>query len=46
MILKQLQVYAATSKMTKKVFEIENDRYVTMNSNLKFFEKLASLTML
>ena len=43
MIFKQLQAYADTSKMTKKVFEIENDRYVTTNSNLKFFEKLASL---
>ena len=46
MIFKQLQVYAATSKMTKKVFEIENDRYIVTNSNLKFFEKLASLAML
>ena len=43
MIFKQLQVYAATSKMTKKVFEIENDLYVVTNSNLKFFEKLTSL---
>ena len=43
MIFKQLQVYAATSKMTKKVFEIENDPYNVTNSNLKFFEKLFSL---
>ena len=35
MILKQLQVYAATSKMSEKVFEIENDHWVTMNSNPK-----------
>ena len=46
MIFKQLLVYAATSKMTKKVFEIENDRYIVTKSNLKFFEKLASLAML
>ena len=45
MISKQLQVYAATSKMTKKVFEIENARYVVTNSNLKFFLKLASLAV-
>ena len=39
MISKQLQVYAATSKMTKKVFRIENARYEVTNSNLKFFSK-------
>ena len=38
-----MQVNAATSKMTKKVFEIENDRYIVTNLNPKFFEKLASL---
>ena len=45
MISKQLQVYSATSKMTKKVFEIENDRYFVTNSNLKFFLKLVSLAV-
>ena len=30
MISKQLQVYAATSKMAKKVFEIENARYASL----------------
>ena len=39
MIFKQLQVYAATLKMTKKVFEIENDRYIVTNSNLKLILK-------
>ena len=31
------QVYAATSKMTKKVFALENDRFVFENLNLIFF---------
>ena len=45
MISKQLQVYAATSKMTKKVFKIESGRYVVMNSNIKVFSKLAALAV-
>ena len=36
MISKHLQVYAATSKMTKKVFALENDRFVFENLNLNF----------
>ena len=37
MIQKHLQVYAATPKMTKKVFALENDRFVFENLNLNFF---------
>ena len=44
MIQKHLQVYAAaTSKMTKKVFALENDRFVFENLDLKFFDSATFL---
>ena len=41
MIQKHLKVYAATSKMTKKVFALENDRFVL--ENLNFFDNATFL---
>ena len=43
MISKHLQVYAATPKMTKKVFALENDRFVFENLDLKFFDSATFL---